>query len=67
MGVIAYGLYLDFQERDEYTSLFDVGPHSRRVVETLKPWSRRLFLLWASALGIVAVWILIHALVGSLT
>ena len=64
-GVMAYAVYRDFLVRDEYDSLFATGPHGRNALAVLRPWFRRLILLWVSVLATAVIWILIHMLFAS--
>ena len=61
MAVLAYAFYRDFLVRDEYDS-FDLGPHGRNALTILKPWFRRLILVWVGALSTGLMWILMHIL-----
>jgi hypothetical protein len=65
MAVIGYAVCRDFLVRDEYDSLFSVGPHGRNALAFLKQWFRRLILLWVGAFVTGITWILIHILFAS--
>ena len=64
MAVLGYAFYRDFLARDEYDSLFDVGPHTRAALTILKPWFRRLVLVWVGVLATAIMRTLVYILFG---
>jgi hypothetical protein len=65
LAVGGYAVIRDSFGRDEDHSLSLVGPHSRRALDFLMPWLRRLFLVWFVAVATALTWVLIHKLFAS--
>ena len=65
MAVIGCAVYRDFQSHDEYDVSFTIGTHGRRALAVLKPWFRRVVLLWASILLTAILWTVIHIFFAS--
>ena len=64
MAVLGYAIYRDFLARDEYDSLFDVGPRTRDALMILKPWFRRLVLVWVGMLATAIMRTIVYILFG---